>query len=108
MATRTLLDRIRRPIRYWWQRRTRGWDDSDLWSLDYTLSKYLAPRLRRLRDYTHSHPCDVTHEEWQAEIDKMAAAFEWCGSDERWCEQTPEEVEQGLDLFRRRFFYLWD
>ena len=35
-----------RNLKYFWQRRTRGWDDSDLYSLDYTIAKFVLPRLK--------------------------------------------------------------
>lgn len=31
----------------WWDRRTLGFDDSELWSLDYTIAKFIAPRLKK-------------------------------------------------------------
>jgi hypothetical protein len=41
---------IPRRCRFWWQRRTRGWDDSETWSLDATCAEWLLPRLKRLRE----------------------------------------------------------
>jgi hypothetical protein len=35
-------------IVFWGQRRTRGFDESDLWSLDRTILKFCIPRLRAL------------------------------------------------------------
>ena len=35
--------------RFWiqlWDKCTQGYDDSELWSLDYTITKFIAPRLR--------------------------------------------------------------
>ena len=37
-------------IVFWWQRRTRGFDGSDLWSLDRTILKFCIPRIRALAD----------------------------------------------------------
>ena len=41
---------IKRAIKHWWQRRTRGWDDSDTYSLDITIAKFALPRFKRLRE----------------------------------------------------------
>lgn len=37
-------------IRYWKQRRIRGFDKSELYSLDMTISKFVYPRLKAFRD----------------------------------------------------------
>ena len=42
--------RLKRTVRYWWQRNTRGFDDSALWSFDLTVAGYLLPRLRRYEE----------------------------------------------------------
>lgn len=40
----------RRTYRYFWQRRTRGWDDSELWALDVSFARWMLPRLIRIRE----------------------------------------------------------
>jgi hypothetical protein len=62
---------IQRPVKFWWQRRTRGWDDSELWSLDATIAKFVRPRLARLKEIKHGYPCDLTEQEWDIVVDKM-------------------------------------
>ena len=37
--------------RTWWDRHTKGFDETDTWSLDYTFSKLIAPRLRMFIKY---------------------------------------------------------
>lgn len=37
----------KRAVRFWWQRRIRGWDDSDTWSLDHAFQQWAVPRLKR-------------------------------------------------------------
>lgn len=32
--------------KYWWQRKVKGFDDTELWSLDYSLTEFIAPRLQ--------------------------------------------------------------
>jgi hypothetical protein len=73
-----------------WQNLTKGWNDSDLWSLDHTIAEFMIPRLKRLQEIVHGHPCfDVdpcnpTEEEqhadgmkkWKEIIGKMIYAFE--------------------------------
>jgi len=41
------------------QRLTRGWDDSDTWSLDVSVAKFLLPRLKRYRELRQGVPADL-------------------------------------------------
>lgn len=70
-----------------WQNLTRGWNDSDLWSFDHTISMFILPRMRRFKEIVHGHPCFVTDsleeekydddmKKWLEIIDKMIYAFE--------------------------------
>jgi hypothetical protein len=99
----------KRDVKFVWQRLTRGWDDSETWSIDYSLSKIILPRLKRFTEVRCGHPYDMTDEEWQRDLGKMIAAFEFAGSDKRW-EAEPEEYkkhQEGIDLFAKNFFSLW-
>lgn len=42
-------DQLRWKVVAFFQRRIRGFDDSELWSLDYTILKFILPRLKRYR-----------------------------------------------------------
>ena len=46
-----------RPILFWFQRRFRGFDDSETWSLDYTFIKWFYPRLKRFQEKLLKNPC---------------------------------------------------
>lgn len=127
-----------RELTFWWQRRTRGFDDSDLWSLDYTMCKFMAPRIRALQAMAHGCPSDVLYGEdanmeavlafdalpeeernrrsyeafarWQAMLGKMARAMElWVENDTNWLEPDQEqEWKEGMELFHKYLFALWD
>jgi hypothetical protein len=79
------------------QRRLRGFDDSELWSLDVEIMKFAAPRIRRLQEVAHGFPAslqgdfekflelpeeaqqtinDLAAQEWHAILGKMARAME--------------------------------
>ncbi len=100
---------IKRSIRYFFQRWTRGWDDSDLWSLDQTISEFILPRLKEFKRTLHGYPGDMTEEEWNQILDKMIIAFE-LGSKGFWDvnEEDFTIAKEGLDLFAKHFFELWD
>ncbi len=99
----------KRDIRFWWQRRTRGWDDGDTFSLDHSLAKVILPRLKRFKEVTIAHPSDMSEKEWEEKLDKMIAAFEFAGSEERWMAK-PEEYtkhQEGINLFAEYYWALW-
>lgn len=102
--------KIRRACKYFWQRITRGWSDKETWSLDHSLSKLIAPRLKRLRDITITFPATLSEEEWHSNLNKMIAAFEWYGSETRWMDNESEKIaehQEGLDLFAKFYSWLW-
>lgn len=111
---------IKGPIKFWWQRKIRGFDDSELWDLDHTILEFCIPRIRALSKMTISYPVDVSFEDWQHYLEKMARAMEleleYSGD---FFEETPdgeyvenkqlkEEFEEGWELFKKYFFALWD
>ncbi len=46
---------IIRRIRHFFQRRTRGFDDSVVWGLDYTILEFILPRLKLFREIGQDH-----------------------------------------------------
>lgn len=101
----------RRDIKHWWQRRTRGWDDSDTWSLDGVIATFALPRLRRFRELHGDCPLGMTMEAWDAMLDDMIYAMEVCvremdevvgREDADW-----ERVDRGLEAFGTMFRDLW-
>ena len=88
------------------QRLERGFDDSETWSLDITIIKFVLPRLKVFKEVCCGCPSTLTNEKWQDILDKMITAFELA------IEGFPEKeelklVDEGLDLFREHFFHLW-
>ncbi len=100
----------RRDVKFWFHRLQHGWDDSETWSLDYSLAKLILPRLRRFKELANWKPSDLTWEEWQAALDQMIAAFEYAGSEERWNDvagKGQDLHQEGLELFSKYYFRLW-
>jgi hypothetical protein len=99
------------------QRRVRGFDDSDLWSLDYTVLQFMIPRLRRFQATVHGYPAellgdleeheklsegerrkrgDQALEEWRKTIGKMIRAMElWLEHDGIFLKPREEELKEG-------------
>lgn len=102
----------RRALKLFWQKKTRGWSDEDTWSLDFTIAKFVYPRLKRFKELHCCHPIQLTEQEWNLILDKMIAAFEILSDDFK-CNMygsNPEEVEivnDGLEMFAKWYSDLW-
>lgn len=113
----------RHPL-WWWQRRTRGFDDRELWSLDYTIAKFVYPRLRAFREQSPVTPCisinpeqaptkeewAAADKEWDAIMDEMVEGFRLMAEESACWDGDPvslAKVDQSLDLFREWFHGLW-
>lgn len=102
----------KRSIRFLYQRLTRGWDDGDTFSLDYSLAKEILPRLKRFKEITVGdyNTASPEHQQWYDDLDKMIASFEWYGSETRWADnefEMKEKHQEGLDLFAKHYCGLW-
>lgn len=92
------------------QRIENGFDESELWNLDYTIARFIHPRLKQFSEYVISYPTGMTCEEWEDKLKQMVKAFEIIIDDNNW-ELDNEQVDivnNGLDLFREHFFNLWN
>jgi hypothetical protein len=121
----------------WWQRQTRGFDYRELWGLDYTILKFILPRLKAFKDTPpHGYPGDLqwpngydwdkeqaqtkeeseiasdkAYKEWMTILNKMIRAIElWLKHDGMFMKEESElekEFEEGWELFHKYFFALW-
>ena len=73
--TRWFYLHVVRPMRFWWQRRVRGFDDSVTWDLDTALACWLLPRLIRFKQINNGYPSDLTESSWDAILDEMIAGL---------------------------------
>jgi hypothetical protein len=96
------------------QRRDRGFDDTELWGLDDSFSRFILPRLKALRQQKLEPPhktMELTR--WHSLLDKMIHAFELLLPEAggTWSRGTltdreRAQVQEGLDHFRTYFFAL--
>ncbi len=94
-----------------WQRLTRGYSDPEWWDIDYYLAKWALPRLRHLRKHAHGFPVGMSELEWDMILARMCLAFaiiEEYGGDRMDNEAAQKYIDEGLDLFRKHYFSLWD
>ena len=91
------------------QRKTLGYDDSETWSLYYTIANFILPRLKRFKELTISAPCELTEEEWKSCLDQMIYAFEYAANryeQECYSNEDFEKVQKGFKLFGEFFLDL--
>ena len=104
-----MLLKLRRRIKFCYQRLTRGFDDRDLWSLDVTIAKFVLPRLRVFKDIHKGYPGELDSNKWDSTITTMIEAFEEIVSDDYYSFLNYKtKIEPGLKLFAKYFCSLWD
>ena len=82
--------RLDRKIKWFYQRRVRGFDDMELWNLNFALSRHILPRLKAFRNLplngypsnliSEDNICEYTDERdfeiWLSILDKLILAFQ--------------------------------
>lgn len=87
------------------QRLERGFDDTETWNLDVTISAFIVPRLKRFKEVSNGYPADLTEEQWDEALDKMIKFFEFSADDSKFLEENI--YSEGFDLFCKYFHSLW-
>ena len=82
----------------------------EVWNTYHILSQIIAPRLQAFKALEkHGYCPDFKGmREWNCAIQKMIDAFELMKYANTYSEDEKRTIEQGLDLFRKHFFNLWD
>lgn len=120
---------------YWlWQTLRYGYNDTELWDLDNTITKFILPRLKAFRavkdkgvpsmidTLTHSEQDKLTETEqkeyynklelqWDDILDQMIQSFQLM-HDDKWktikeYKQHQKQINQGMKLFAKYFQCLW-
>ncbi len=106
---------IKRDIKHFYQRWTRGWDDTELWSLDYTIAKFTLPRLKEFSIDPGCFPCDDfcdTPEKWQEILNDMIFGLSFVIDDFDgsidYVNYDWERKSRGLKYFGEYFNALWN
>ena len=100
----------KRSIYYWWQRRTRGWDDTVTWNLDQQLAQWLAPRLKRFQELNNGHPYEFTWKKWNEKLEEMIWSVEYYAKNAYSIDCDKKEYERaqrGLQEVMKYLNCLW-
>lgn len=86
-----------------------GFDQSETWSLDCTIIRFILPRLKMFRECVTGHPANYTGEEWDEILGKMIFWMENYDICPMYL-PNPEllsKMEEGKKLFFENFEHLW-
>jgi hypothetical protein len=99
-----------REPKYAEQRKERGFDDSETWSLTDTIGNFILPRLIRFNEVNNGYPHGLTMRKWRNKVKLMITAFTLIVRDEGiriYTAKEEEQIEKGLNAFREYFMHLW-
>lgn len=106
MRLKTRIEDSLFNLKMWWQRKTRGYSDIELWNLDDALAEWVLPRLKAFRKQNdYAHPADLNSiEEWHSIIDEMIYGIEFMQkSSEVWRELVGSKEGAERDAGREKF-----
>ena len=86
-----------REVEYSEQRKIRGFDDSETWSLTDTICRFIIPRLKRFKE-VRGTPSQLSEEDWNIILDKMILAFELTTRENGiriWSEEESKQIDEG-------------
>jgi hypothetical protein len=96
------------------QRKKRGFDDTEVWNLHYTMYQFMIPRLERFRDITISFPSAETVESYNEKlnfiIDSFKARYELyekCDVSIKEEKEIRENADKAAFLLGMLWFDLW-
>lgn len=98
------------------QRKERGFDNRELWSLDYTIAEFVLPRLVAFRKQVPDCPCGLTNKEWKHIISQMIWSFNELvnnepnhpkGYNKEELDKYFKKYNEGFKLFGKYFCNLW-
>lgn len=102
-----LLDsKDERAPQYRRRKKRYGFSDDETWDLDYTITCFVLPRLKRFKKISASFPVGSSRGEWKKDLSLMIYAFKQIQKDNL-NDNNREKVESGLRLFGEKFLQLW-
>jgi len=94
------------------QRKERGFDDSELWSLDCTIANFIIPRLEKFYEISDevSIKCYPPQKRFLKQIDCILVAMKLITRDNgarNFTDDEQERVQKGLKTLSKIFLGLW-
>lgn len=104
------LYKIKKQIKYWFQKRITGFSDRELWNLDQTMAEFILPRIIRFKEIGGSSvPSDLTQQEWINILDDIIYSMEAIKNQFDDISETynDERVSKGTNLLGKYFTHFW-
>lgn len=91
------------------QHKEQGFDNTELWSLYTTLSRFLLPRLKAFAENIHSIPLDLDEPQWRSILIKMIEGIEFSlsESEDMWNIEKSKKMAENLELLGKYYLDLW-
>lgn len=88
-----------------------GFNPEETYSLDYSICKFVLPRLKYFQKTKKAHPVQYTEQQWTDIVEKMITAFQLMDDSYDDCflikEEDEQTIKEGLRLFSENFLCLW-
>lgn len=102
---------LKRKLKFFWQRKTRGFSDRETWSLYSGIAKFTLPRLKKFRELHFDSLPDLDFNQWNKALDDMIFAMQYCVDQDNLSESPTKKdcirIKRGLRLFGKYFMDLW-
>lgn len=89
----------------------RGWDDTELWSLDTTFLKFIISRLTVFIDANKGWPSDLSKDRWNIILQQMLDDFTYLRDHQYDAIHNSSGYEKSFnrafDNFKKYFHHLW-
>lgn len=83
----------------------RGFSDSELWNLDYTIACFILPRLKAFKEQDGGYPGSFeSGQDWEFALNKMIKALEAIVNGKN----SDRAEREGLELLFKHFGALWN
>lgn len=110
--------KIKREIKYWFQRRIRGWSDDETWNLDYEFIKWCNSRFKKYKELANKivdlEQYKFTYKEKEYSqlelIDKVIKLTDKYirKANENWLEGKLDPIKNEVfDIFKLIFWTMW-
>lgn len=99
-------------LKFFWQRRIRGFDDSETWALDESFFRWFLPRLKRFAEITICYPDKYESvEDWTNELNirikQLEKIVKYDIYDEYSMHEYDKSVKDFLEWFKDNIQTLW-
>ena len=96
-------------MKWWYQKIRYGVNDSEMWSLDITIAKFILPKLKTFRNSTCGYPGNITQKKWEQKLDDMIFAMEYTINQfkQEYTEEDFKRIKKGFQAFGDYFNDLW-